>query len=191
MLKQANSISLRQSWKNREPFPVKVEPTRFDPIAQTRIAVGHRDGQLAAAAAALNNSCCCPLPLVQRGQQLVSLGRGQQLIALTGGEQLATKPRQSLALCHSHLTLGFPKWYIDLCTGAFLYAPYRFLLISFQFWGGGSAVMLLNRLVRQCYLTALEEGWYQVWALKPTVKVTRGLLYIKPPKHLWFIWPCA
>jgi hypothetical protein len=91
-----------------EPFPVKVEATRFDPIAQTRIAVGHRDGQLAAAAA-LDNSCCCPLPLVQRGQQLITLRRGQQLIALTGGEQLATKPRQSLALCHPHLTLGFPQ----------------------------------------------------------------------------------
>jgi len=70
---------------------VKVEPTRFDPIAQTRIAVGHRDGQLAAAAAALNSSCCCcPLPLVQRGQQLITLRGGQQLIALAGGEQLAT-----------------------------------------------------------------------------------------------------
>ncbi len=87
---------------------MKVEPTRFDPIAKTRIAVGHRDGQLAAAA--LNNSCCCcPLPLVQRGQQLITLRGGQQLIALTGGEQLTTKPRQSLALCHPHLTLGFPQ----------------------------------------------------------------------------------
>ncbi len=40
-----------------------------------------------------------------------------------------------------------------LCTGAFLYAPYSFLLISNKFWmvagggeaGGSSAVLLLNR----------------------------------------------
>jgi hypothetical protein len=55
-----------------------------------------------------------------------------------------------------------------LCTGAFLYAPYSFLLISNKFSrGGGSAVMLLNR----------TEGVVGPYNLP---KITRGLLYIKP-----------
>ncbi len=61
----------------------------------------------------------------------------------------------------------------------FLYA-HCFLFNSNKFWMWGGAVRL-------CYLTALE-GWYGPWNL---LKVTRGLLYIKPPMHLWFMRPCA
>jgi hypothetical protein len=51
-----------------------------------------------------------------------------------------------------------------LCTGAFFYVPYSFLLISDKFFNG-----------------------VVVWALKISSdpqKVTPGLLYIKPPIHL-------
>ncbi len=41
--------------------------------------------------------------------------------------------------------------YVDLCTGAFLYAPYSFLLISNKFWMGGR----VGGAVLLCYLTAL------------------------------------
>jgi hypothetical protein len=43
--------------------------------------------------------------------------------------------------------------YLILCTGAFLYALYSFLLISG--WGGGR----VGGSSAVCYLTALE-GWY-------------------------------
>jgi hypothetical protein len=59
-----------------------------------------------------------------------------------------------------------------LCTGAFLYAPYSFLLISNIFWMGEGC----GGAVRLCYLTTLEGG------MSP--ETTRGLLYIKPPMHL-------
>jgi hypothetical protein len=77
-----------------------------------------------------------------------------------------------------NLILSVYYEYLILCTGAFLYALYSFLLISIKFWMGGrvgvrSAVMLLYR-----------TGGV-VWALKPSspFKVTSGLLYIKPLMH--------
>jgi hypothetical protein len=52
-----------------------------------------------------------------------------------------------------------------LCTGAFLYAPYSFLLISKKFWmGGSSAVMLLNHTSD---VMLLNQTRGVVWALKP------------------------
>ncbi len=58
-----------------------------------------------------------------------------------------------------------------LCTGAFLYAPYSFLLIYNKFWiwgrvGGSSAVMLLNRTSA---VKLLNHTGGVVWALKPPV----------------------
>jgi hypothetical protein len=53
--------------------------------------------------------------------------------------------------------------YLNLYTGAFLYVPYSFLLISNKFCNGGSsAVMLLNRTVM-----LLNRNGGVVWALNP------------------------
>jgi hypothetical protein len=51
--------------------------------------------------------------------------------------------------------------FILLGTGAFLYAPYSFLLISNKYWMGGRWG---GGAVRLCCLTAMEG---MVWALKP------------------------
>jgi hypothetical protein len=52
-----------------------------------------------------------------------------------------------------------------LCTVAFFYAPYSFLLISNKFWLGGG----WGGAVRLCCLTALVRTGGVLWALKPPV----------------------
>ncbi len=70
---------------------------------------------------------------------------------------------------------------VSLSTGAFLYAPYSFLLISYKFWGegGGNTHNTLWALVTP-YDTPLQP-----------IKITRWLLYGTPPVQVWFIRPCA
>jgi hypothetical protein len=64
----------------------------------------------------------------------------------------------------------------SLHTGAFLYVPYNFLLISNKFWmGGSSAVMLLNRTNAIILLNrtgGVASAQYHLWA--PEHKTTNA-----------------